>query len=130
MGAGGPPREAPFTLAGPIPAGAWTFVGDGIIIEPADVTFELIWRVGQEDTILATWEHHFEPWPIPPDGGPRSYDAVLFDVTENLAEVPARAGDQLVLRYRADSAGVADAYIPNGHGEAADGRFPHLVLPR
>lgn len=119
----GDPREAPFTLRGPIPAGDWTLVGDGIIIEPVDTQFDLIWRANGTDTVIATWTHHFDPQP------PGNFDAVAYEETKPAAAVPSAAGDLLVLRYQAMNATVGMAYIPNGDGERSNGRIPNLTLP-
>jgi hypothetical protein len=119
----GDPREAAFTLVGPIPAGTWTLVGDGIIIEPVDAQFDLIWRANGVDTPIAVWTHHFDPQPT-------GFDAVAYEETKLAAAVPAQAGDLLVLRYQAMNATVSMAYIPNGDGANSNGRIPNLTLPQ
>ncbi len=120
----GDPREAPFALLGPIPAGTWTLVGDGIIVEPVDVQFDLIWRAGGVDTPLAIWTHHFDPQ------APGNFDAVAYEEAKPAAPVPAEPGDLLVLRYQAMNATVGMAYIPNGDGANSNGRIPNLTLPQ
>jgi hypothetical protein len=119
----GDPLEAAFSLGGPIPAGTWTLVGDGVIIEPVDVTFEILWRGAAGDEVVATFEHRFEPQE-------EGFDAVHYEATREAAAVPAEAGDELVLRYRAANATISMAYIPNGGGERYGGRIPFLDLPR
>jgi hypothetical protein len=111
-------------LVGPIPAGAWTLVADGIIIEPVDAQFDLIWRAGGVDTPLAIWTHHFDPQP------PGNFDAVAYEETKLAAPVPAEPGDLLILRYQAMNATVNMAYIPNGDGANSNGRIPNLTLPQ
>ena len=122
MGAGRS-LEAGYELGGPIDAGGWTLVADGIIIEPVDVTFELILRHGGDDQVLATWEHHFEP--LPGD----EYRAQPFEDDADVPRVDAVAGDRLVLRYTGDGSDIMMAYIPNGDGQALGGRIPYLDLP-
>ena len=105
MGTGGP-LEAAFTLAGPIGAGTWRLVADGIIIEDVDVRFELIWRATSGDDVLATWDHHFTA--VPGD-----FRAQPFEATADVEPVGAAAGDRLVFRYASTGgATVAMAYTP------------------
>jgi hypothetical protein len=116
--------EAEYTLLGPLPAGTWRLVGDGIIIEPVDVRFEIIWRSDAGDQILATYDHHFEP----PAGG--GFDAVPYEDTRESTAVPAEPGDQLILRYTAVEAAGSISYVPNGEGATHNGRIPFIQLPR
>ena len=118
----GDPLEAPFTLAAPLPAGGWTLVADGIVIEPVDVRFEVLVRAGTAATSLLSVDHHFEPAP----GG--TFDAVPFE-TSFSAEAAGAAGDLLVLRFSAMNATREMSYIPNGDGTLANGRIPFLDLP-
>lgn len=122
MGAGRS-LEAGYVLSGPIDAGSWGFVGDGIITESVDVTFELLLRTAAADQVLATWQHHFDPLP----GG--EYRAQAFADGADLDRVDASDGDQLVLRYTGDGSDLMMAYIPNGDGDALGGRIPYLDLP-
>lgn len=123
MGAGSS-LEAAFSLRGPIAAGTWRLVGDGIILEPVDVTFEIIWRHGGADDVLATFEHHFDPLPN------SAYVAQAFEDTAEVDAVDASSGDLLVLRYSGQSASLQMAYIPDGEGDHAGGRIPFIELPR
>jgi hypothetical protein len=120
----GDPHEAEFELVAGIPAGAWRFVGDGIIIEPVDVTFEIIWRRDAGDDVIWTMNQHFEPL------GGGNFDATPYEQTTTLPEVPAEAGDHLVLRYSAVNATIGMAYVPNGDGEQHNGRIPFIELPQ
>ncbi len=122
MGAGRS-LEAGYELDGPIDAGRWTLVADAIIIEPVDVTFELLLRQGGDDQVLATWQHHFEPRA---DG---EYRAQPFEEGADVPRVDAGAGDRLVLRYTGEGSDVMMAYIPNGDGQLLGGRIPYLDLP-
>jgi hypothetical protein len=38
-------------------------------------------------------------------------------------------GDQLVFRYTGTNSASTMAYIPNGDGPSANGRFPYILLP-
>ncbi|MEZ4367377.1 MAG: hypothetical protein R2939_14030 [Kofleriaceae bacterium] len=126
MGAGRS-HEAEFTLRGDIPAGRWTFVGDGIITASVDVTFELLLRDADGDTTLATWSRHFDP------RGGGDFDAVPFEVTADVVAVEVGDGNpegvELVLRYAGTGTEVPMAYVPNGEGANANGRIPNLRLP-
>jgi hypothetical protein len=124
VGTGGP-LEAPFTLRAPLPAGTWTLVADGIIIEPVDVLFEVLVRPagGGADVMLFAVEHHFDPI------GGGVFDAVPFETT---FEAPAAggAGDGLIFRYSSVGPSTIEmAYVPNGDGEEHNGRIPFLELP-
>lgn len=121
--------EATFPLVGPIPAGSWHLVGDGIVLASCDLEFDVIWRHGS-DTTLASFSHHFDPRTAPP-----KFDATQFEADAPGLSAQAAAGDQLVLRFTASvmadaGAGVVDVYIPNGDGANAHGRIPSLTLPR
>lgn len=115
--------EAEFTLVAPIGAGDWTLVGDGLILEPVDVRFELLWRDAAGEHPIVTFEHHFE---LPP-GDP--FDAVHYEETLPGLAVTAAAGDELVLRMQAPTATLGLSYILNGDGAAHGGRIPFLTLP-
>jgi hypothetical protein len=115
--------EAAYPLASSIPAGAWTFVLDGIVLEAVDVRFELLHRSGGGDTALASFDQHFDPLP----GG--GYRAQAFEREEDLPKVDAGDGDRLVLRFTGDGSDLMMAYIPNGDGELTGGRIPYLDLP-
>lgn len=124
MGAGRP-QEAEFSLVDGVPAGRYTLVADGIITGAVDVTFEVIWRRGGEpsrDVVLATWQHRFEPRP---DG---TYDAQPLELGADVSAITYEPGDQLVWRYNGIGT-TPMAYVPNGEGDRANGRIPHLVLP-
>ena len=125
MGAGSS-LEAAYSLRAPIPAGTWLLVADGIITEPVDVHFELLWRHGDgaADTRLAAFDQHFDPLP---DG---SYRAQPYEVSASVGAVAAVTGDQLVFRYSGESASLdMSAYVPNGDGETTGGRIPYIDLP-
>lgn len=122
MGTGGP-LEAAFTLFGPIDAGTWHIVADGIVIQEVDVLLEILWRHGGQDRTIASWQHHFTPLAS-------GFDAQPFEATAAAAAVPAQAGDVLVFRYSAvGGATVAMAWIPNGDGARTHGRIPFIELP-
>jgi hypothetical protein len=122
VGTGGP-LEAPFTLLGPIDAGTWHIVADGIVIDEVDVLLELVWRHGGLDQPIASFQHHFVPLAS-------GFDAQPFEATAAAAAVPATSGDQLVFRYSVVSGATrAMAWIPNGDGARANGRDPFIELP-
>jgi hypothetical protein len=120
--------EASLALAGPIAAGTWHLVGDGIVLKSADVQFDVLWRHGT-DTPIVSWTQHFDPPPPPVQ-----FYAVKYDADAAGAAVPAEKGDQLVLRWSiaGPDAGATTAisFIPNGDGANSKGRIPSLILPR
>jgi len=129
--------EAAFALVGPIPAGSWHLVGDGIVLASCDLEFDVIWRRvfglgGSADVTLASFSHHFDPRVVAP-----KFDATQFEADATgpeTAQASAGDQDQLVLRFTASvmadaGAGVTDVYIPNGDGANAHGRIPSLTLP-
>ena len=119
----GSPQEAEFTLLADIPAGTWGFVGDGIITDSVDVTFEIFVRAPDDGvTAIATFQHHFEPLPI-------GFEAQPFMASMPFSAITVTDGDQLILRYSAQNTTVPMAYIPNGDGFRAGGRIPFIDLP-
>jgi hypothetical protein len=106
-----------------VPAGAYHCIIDTIVITPADVTFDLIWRRGAVDMVLASWDEHFEPTP-------GSFDAQPYELDVNAPAISFEDGDKLVFRYTASAASQPNAWIPNGDGTTANGRIPNFTLPR
>jgi hypothetical protein len=125
LGPGGS-LEAAYLLAGPIKAGSWHLVGDGIVLDPVDITFDLLWRDAGGDHPIATWTHHFDP----PASG---FDAVQYEADAPGVAAKAKGNDQLVLRMTAAPGNYpADTmlWIPNGDAETTNGRDPSLTLPK
>jgi hypothetical protein len=122
VGAGGS-REAAYALVADLPAGTYHLVLDGIAIVPVDVEFDLIWRSGSADTILATVERHFDP--VGSD-----FDAQLFETDVDADAVELHGSDELVLRYTGLDSTVAEAYVPDGDAAKKGGRDPNITLPR
>jgi hypothetical protein len=116
--------EAAYRLSDAIPAGTWRLVADGIIIEPVDVRFEILWRRASGDVELAAFTHHFDPLP---NG---QYTAQAYEQTAEVDEVPAADGDQLVFRYSGQSQELPMAYVPNGDGDRVGGRIPYIEIPQ
>ena len=121
MGAGGS-QDAPFTLRGSVKAGTYHLVLDAIITAPVDVTFDLIWRSGGNDTVLAEWTDHYDRRPVGFDAEPYEYDEVCPAIVQH-------SGDQLVFRYTGSNTTGVEAYIPNGDGPNSNGRIPNITLP-
>jgi hypothetical protein len=122
VGAGGS-LEAAYTLAGPVHAGSWHLVGDGIIFDSVDVTFDVLWRSSAGDMKLVEFSHHFDPQPS-------GYNAVPFEADAVGVAAPAHAGDKLVLRFSASqSTAQGLLYQPNSDGANAMGRIPSVKLP-
>jgi hypothetical protein len=121
VGAGGS-QEASYDLQASVPAGTYHVVLDGIVIQPVDVQFELLWRRDGSDTTLAAWSVHFDP-------AGSDFDAVPAEVDEQAPAIDVRAGDQLVFRYTGSNTTTDDAYIPDGDGAKKNGRDPNITLP-
>jgi hypothetical protein len=85
--------------------------------------FDLVHRRGADDTIVATWTHHFDPLPT-------GFDAQAYEVDQQGSAVPFARGDQLVFRFSASNTIQAEAWIPNGDGRLSKGRIPNITLPR
>jgi hypothetical protein len=127
VGAGGS-LEAAFSLAGPIKAGNWHLVGDGITFDPADVTFDVIWRAGGVDHPIVSFTHSFAASGAPVNG---YAPAVPYDADAMGVAAPAAENDELVLRFTATGTTTQSVlYIPNGDGTKAQGRIPSLTLPQ
>jgi hypothetical protein len=116
-------------LAGPIKAGPWQLIGDGIIVVSVDVQYDVIWRPagsdgGANDVTIATFSHHFDPQPV-------GFDAEALDGAADGIAADAAPGDQLVLRFTvtATSDPTRHGFIPNGDGVNTHGRIPSLILP-
>ena len=119
--------EAPFLLAGPIKAGSWHLVGDGVVFQSTDITFDVLWRdAGNNDHPIVSFTHHFDPMPS-------GFNAVLYEDDAAGVAAPAKSNDQLVLRMSAPPGGYPDGtmlWIPNGDGASTMGRDPSLTLPK
>ncbi len=123
MGAGGS-QEAEFRLRGDLPAGEWHLAGDGIILGPVDVRFELfVRRADMTELPLVAWDKHFEPL------GGGNFMAQRYDATARGPAVTWIDGDQLILRYTGTNSPFGMAYQPNGDGAGAGGRIPFIDLP-
>jgi hypothetical protein len=123
VGPGGS-QEAAFDLRADVPAGIYRVVCDAIIIRAIPVTFDLIWRRGDTDRMLATWTQQFEPLP---DG---QYLAQPYEIDHEAPAIDFAPGDQLVFRYTGGPSTSMQAFIPNGDGARANGRIPNITLPR
>lgn len=127
MGAGSS-QEARFTLLDDLPSGTWKLVGDGIILQSVDVTFEVFVERGPQgasvELPVVSWQQHFDPLS---DG---SFDAIPYEATARGPAISLQRGDRLVFRYSGQSATSRNAYVPNGDGIRQNGRIPNLTLPR
>lgn len=112
-------------MTGPIKAGTWHLVGDGIVLSAADVTYDVVWRDSKGgEHAIATWSHHFDPLPS-------GFNATQFEADTAGSEAKASANDTLILRLSAQGdPTVAMLWIPNGDGAKAMGRVPSLTLPK
>ena len=123
MGSGGS-QEAEYSLKADVAAGAYKLVCDGIIIRAVDVTFDLVHRRGDQDTLLSTVTQHFEPLP---EG---RFAAQPCDLDMDAPMIDFVAGDQFIFRYTGANTTSTNGYIPNGDGASADGRIPNITLPK
>lgn len=135
MGAGGSPSfvEAPYQLRGPIPAGKWGLVGDGVVagsgVQTITVRFEVRWRKqgasdDSGDQIVMSVDHTF----LRDSANP--FNAVQFTGSANGVAAAAASGDLLVFRATALSGDTGAVYILNGDGASKGGRIPRLDLPQ
>ena len=125
LGPGGS-LEAAYLLTGPIKAGSWHLVGDGIVLDPVDITFDVLWRDAGGDHPVVSFTHHFDP----PSAG---FNAVLYEADAAGVAAKAKSNDQLVLRMTAAPGSYPPdtmLWIPNGDAEQTHGRDPSLTLPR
>jgi hypothetical protein len=118
----GDPLEASYELAGPLRAGSWNLIGDGVPLHSVDIVFDVIWRRGGSDRTIVTFTHHFAPTP-------GRFDAEPFEGNATSDAVEAAQGDLLVLRMTASSSVAGAAYLPNADGQHANGRIPSIILP-
>ena len=130
--------EAAYTLHGPIAAGVWHLVGDGVLtgssVTNMTVQFEVRLRpqaaVADElDKVVLTTQNTFERDPDPQ----RAFAPVLYDGQVPGTAVSAVAGDRLVLRIHSVRGDSGAMYTLNGdgdrHGMYPGARIPHLDLP-
>jgi hypothetical protein len=121
--------EASYALKGPIAAGRWHLVGDGLLLGGAQavVRYQVLWRAGGDagsDKVIATFDHRFTRDASAPFG------ALPYADDVDAAAVPAAAGDLLVLRYSALDGDTGVDFEPNGDGPNTGGAIPHIDLPR
>ncbi len=130
--------EAAYTLRGPIAAGVWHLVGDGILtganVTNITVQFEIRLRpqaaqADELDKIVLSTQNTFQR-----DRDPqRAFAPVLFDANLPGAAVNAVAGDKLVLRIHSLRGDSGAMYIINGDGDRngmyPGARIPHFDLP-
>jgi hypothetical protein len=124
----GQSHEAAYLLSGPIKAGTWHLVGDGIIFDPCDVTYEVLWRGADEsDHPIASFAHHFDP-----PAGADKYVAVPFDADAAGVKADAVGNvDRLILRISVTGTPPDTLlFIPNGDGAKTGGRIPSITAPR
>ncbi|HRI18843.1 MAG TPA: hypothetical protein PL196_10000 [Burkholderiaceae bacterium] len=126
--------EAAYTLYGPIPAGNWHLVGDGILtgsgVTNITVSFEVRLRpqaaVADElDTVLLSTQNTFQRDPDPQ----RAFAPVLFEATVPGRGADAAPGDRLIWRIHALRGDSGAMYIPNGDGDRR-GQYPGARIPR
>jgi hypothetical protein len=123
VGPGGS-QDAEYTLKASVPAGTYHVICDAIIIRSIDVTFDLIWRRGATDTVLATWMQHFDPLPA------GVFDAQPYELDVDAPAIDHEDGDQFVFRYAGANSTAIMAFIPNGDGPITKGRIPNITFPR
>lgn len=140
--------EAAYVLHGPVAAGRWHLVADGLLagqgVSAMDVRVELRWRhaapdsgvpdgspsdagtndAGADDTVLAGVSHHFVRDAANP------YGALAFTADlDGIERIVPRPGDELVLRFTPTTGDPGAVYIPNGDGRNTGGAIPHIDLP-
>lgn len=128
--------EATYALRGPVPAGVFRLVGDGILagegVTFMDVRFDVLHRpaeAGGGEALLARFENRFVR-----DLNAR-FRAVQYERAAEGWGTPPPAGSSgspgsLVLRVTALDGSVGGSFILNGDGDRAGGRIPRLDLPQ
>lgn len=106
-----------------MPAGTYHVICDAIIVRAVDVKFDLIWRRGDQDSILGSWMQHFDPL------GGGSFKAQPYEHDLDAQRIEFEPGDLFIFRYAGMGAMSSEAFIPNGDGERADGRIPNITIP-
>ncbi len=130
--------EAAYTLRGPIAAGTWHIVGDGILtgsgVTNMTVQFDVRLRpqaaVAEElDKVVLSTQNTFQRATDPQ----RLFAPILFDAQVAGTAVSAVAGDRLVFRIKAVRGDSGAMYTLNGDGDRngmyPGARIPHLDLP-
>jgi hypothetical protein len=115
-------------LPGPLHAGNWHLVGDGVVFDTCDVTFDVLLRASDGDHPIVSFQHHF----VPPPAGPNEFDAVAYEADgAGVAAAAVANVDQLVLRFSVTGAPTQPTlYVPNGDAASTHGRDPSLTLPK
>ena len=124
----GQSHEALYLLSGPIKAGSWHLVGDGIVFDACDVRWDVVLRkADNSEQPIVSFSHHYDP-----PAGSDKYVAVPFDGDAAGDKVDAVGNaDSLLLRITV-TAGTANEYlfIPNGDGSNTGGRIPSITAPQ
>ena len=124
--------EAAYTLYGPIPAGRWRLIGDGILtgagVTNITVQFEVRLRpraavTDTQDKVLVSAQNTFQRDLQDP------FAPVLFETAVDGLAADAVAGDRLIWRIHALRGDSGAMYIPNGDGDRR-GQFPGARIPR
>ena len=94
---------------------------------PVTVRFDILWRAlpAMSDTILTSVLHTFPAHAA----GAEQYDAVEFETDLAGIAAPAKAGDELILRFTVTGGSSSAVYVANGDGSNSNGRIPSLTLP-
>jgi len=116
----GHPVEVTYALPGPIPAGNYHLVGDGVISAMPMVQFDLLWREpGSQDSTIVSFTHQY------PSG-----TAAQYEETKSGAAVAAVNGDLIVLRVTMLSTDPNSEYVPIAeHPPTPTARFLSVDIP-
>lgn len=125
--------EAAYALRGPVPAGLFGLIGDGILagegVTFMDVRFDVLHRQANGgEALLVRFENRFVR-----DLNAR-FRAVRYERAAEGWGTPPPAGSSgspglIVLRVTALDGSLNGSFILNGDGERAGGRIPRLDLP-
>ncbi len=116
----GNPKEATYSLPGPIPAGDYHLIGDGITTSMPDVQFDILWRrAGAADSTIVSFTHQY------PAGSASQYEE-----TKSVPAVSASAGDVLVMKVSMLGTDMNAEYIPiSEHPQTPTARFLQISIP-
>jgi hypothetical protein len=116
----GHPVEAAYKLPGPLPAGSYHLVADGITYMTPTVEFDVLWRApGAADQTIVSFTHQY------PTGNASSYEDQA-----TAARFEAKGGDQLVLRLTLLGTDPTPDYVPIAeHPSTPTARMLSLDIP-
>lgn len=97
----GYPLVVTYRLLGPIPAGNYHIVADGLIAGMPQIRFDVLWRTQTGDQTIVSFTHQY------PSGASAQYEASKMGAAQR-----AQAGDLLVLMVTVLGPTSSAVYVP------------------